>query len=159
MDMQAGVVSGPHTVPGTDQVLSPVAALARAFRDAGRPIVHLVRLYLPDGSNADRCRRAITASGDGMLVAGSPGTRLADGLIPDETAADRYAPDEYAPDEYAPDEHVPDGLAWPGRRGWPPDCCCPVRSSRWATASTSCTSRAGARSTRPRCSAISMIWA
>jgi nicotinamidase-related amidase len=99
IDMQADVVSGPHAVPGTDRVLPSVAGLAQAFRDAGRPIVHLVRLYLPDGSNADRCRRAVTASGRGMLVAGSPGTRLAGSLIPGETT----------PDEHAADEHDPDG--------------------------------------------------
>ena len=94
-----GILGFTLRVPGTDRVLPSVAGLAQAFRDAGRPIVHLVRLYLPDGSNADRCRRAVTASGRGMLVAGSPGTRLAGSLIPGETT----------PDEHAADEHDPDG--------------------------------------------------
>jgi nicotinamidase-related amidase len=38
-------------------VLPTIAALAAAFRAAGRPIVHLVRLYRSDGSNVDLCRR------------------------------------------------------------------------------------------------------
>jgi nicotinamidase-related amidase len=82
IDMQAAFVRGPHAVPGTDRVVPAVARLARAFRDAGRPIVHVVRLYLPDGSNADACRRSLIASGADMVVPHSPGSRLADGLAP-----------------------------------------------------------------------------
>jgi nicotinamidase-related amidase len=102
IDLQADVVSGPHSIPGTDRVLPAAAALARAFRDAGRPIVHLVRLYLTDGSNADRCRRSMIASGGGMLVAGSPGSRLADGLVAEGPVAEGPVPDEIAPDGSPP---------------------------------------------------------
>ena len=47
IDMQADFISGPHAVPGTEQIVPAAARLARAFRDAGLPIVHLVRLYSP----------------------------------------------------------------------------------------------------------------
>lgn len=82
IDMQADFVSGPHAVPGTEQIVPAVARLARAFRDARRPIVHMVRLYLPDGSNADICRRSLLASGARLVTPHSPGSRLADGLTP-----------------------------------------------------------------------------
>jgi nicotinamidase-related amidase len=80
IDMQADFISGPHAVPGTEQVVPAVATLARAFRDARRPIVHMVRLYLADGSNADVCRRSLIASGASLVAPGTPGSRLADGL-------------------------------------------------------------------------------
>jgi nicotinamidase-related amidase len=82
IDMQADFISGPHAVPGTEQIVPAVARLARAFRDAGRPIVHLVRLYSPDGGNADSCRRSLIASGARLVAPHSPGSRLADGLAP-----------------------------------------------------------------------------
>ncbi|MEV0407437.1 isochorismatase family cysteine hydrolase [Actinoallomurus sp. NPDC050550] len=82
IDMQADFVSGPHAVPGTEQIVPAVARLARVFRDAHRPIVHVVRLYLPDGGNADICRRSLIASGADLVAPHSPGSRLADGLAP-----------------------------------------------------------------------------
>jgi nicotinamidase-related amidase len=87
IDMQADFVSGPHAVPGTEQIAPAVARLARAFRDAGRPVVHLVRLYLPDGSNADICRRSLIGSGARLVAPHSPGSSLADGLAPPGAAS------------------------------------------------------------------------
>jgi nicotinamidase-related amidase len=80
IDMQADFISGPYAVPGTEQIAPAVTALARAFRAARRPIVHMVRLYLPDGTNADLCRRSLIASGASLVVPGERGSRLADGL-------------------------------------------------------------------------------
>lgn len=65
-------------VAGTTEVLPAVRRLASAFRDSGRPIVHVVRLYLPDGSNADLSRRTLRDK----VIPGSPGSQLADGLGP-----------------------------------------------------------------------------
>jgi nicotinamidase-related amidase len=66
-------------------VLPAVCTLVDAYRAAGRPIVHVVRRYLPDGSNADLCRRTVLASGASIALPGSPGSQLADGLTPDNT--------------------------------------------------------------------------
>jgi nicotinamidase-related amidase len=41
IDMQADFTG----IDGTAEVIEPVSALAEAFRRAGRPIVHIVRLY------------------------------------------------------------------------------------------------------------------
>jgi nicotinamidase-related amidase len=62
-------------------VLPRIAALAAAFRAAGRPIVHLVRLYRSDGSNVDLCRRAAVQGGAQILAAGSSGSQLAPGVV------------------------------------------------------------------------------
>ncbi len=63
-------------VAGTAEVLPAIRQLTEAFRATGRPIVHVVRLYLPDGSNADLCRRTTR----GTATPHSPGSQLAEGL-------------------------------------------------------------------------------
>lgn len=72
--------SGPLEVPGTASAVPAMARLADAFRAAGRPIVHVVRLYLPDGSNADACRRGSIEAGLGALLPGTEGAELAEPL-------------------------------------------------------------------------------
>ncbi|HQL02445.1 MAG TPA: hypothetical protein PKY02_03650, partial [Synergistales bacterium] len=51
-EFQPGFPSGR---PENALAVPAAAAVARAFREAERPIIHIVRLYLPDGSNADLC--------------------------------------------------------------------------------------------------------
>jgi nicotinamidase-related amidase len=86
IDLQRDFLSdSPYGIAGTTEVLPAVCTLVAAYRAAERPIVHVVRLYLPDGSNADLCRRAVLASGASIALHGSPGSQLADGLTPDNT--------------------------------------------------------------------------
>jgi nicotinamidase-related amidase len=81
IDVQRDTLDGqPLEVPGTSAVLPTIARLRDAFRRARRPIVHVVRLYLPDGSNADTCRRASLEAGAEVLVPGGEGCQLAPGL-------------------------------------------------------------------------------
>lgn len=70
-------------IPGTSAVVLRIAELAAAFRDAGRPIVHVVRLYRADGSNVDPCRRAAVQAGATFLAPGSRGSQLAPGIVED----------------------------------------------------------------------------
>lgn len=79
IDLQHDFVSA---VGGTREVLPAVRALVGGYRAAGRPIVHVVRLYLPDGSNADLSRRSLLASGASVASPGSMGSQLAEGLVP-----------------------------------------------------------------------------
>lgn len=82
IDVQVDTLDGqPVEVPGTSAVVPQIAALAAAFRAAGRPIVHMVRLYRTDGSNVDLCRRAAVEAGAQMFAPGSSGSQLAPGLI------------------------------------------------------------------------------
>jgi len=76
---------GSFEVPGTSETLPAIARLCRCFREAGRPIVHIIRIYTPDGDDADRCRRNALRAGCRLLLKGSPGRRPADPLLPDPT--------------------------------------------------------------------------
>ena len=92
IDVQISTLDGePLEIPGTSAAVPAIAALAAAFRDAGQPIVHVVRLYLKDGSNVDLCRRAAVEAGADILVPGSRGSQLAPGMIEPPFALD---PDE-----------------------------------------------------------------
>jgi nicotinamidase-related amidase len=73
----------PFGIPGTSAVLPNISRLVRAHREAGRPVVHVVRLYRSDGSDADLCRRAMLRSGFSALRPGSQGAQLAPGVLPD----------------------------------------------------------------------------
>jgi nicotinamidase-related amidase len=95
VDLQRDVLdAGPLGVPGTAEAVASASRLADAFRRAERPVVHVVRLYLPGGANADLCRRDVVASAaEPILRPGTSGAELADGLWP---AAGRAAIEEEA---------------------------------------------------------------
>lgn len=84
IDMQRDVLDdGSFPVPGTSDVLPAVRRVVEAFRRTGRPIVHIVRLYERDGSNAERCRRGLLAGGAQLVIRDTPGCQLAGELVPD----------------------------------------------------------------------------
>jgi nicotinamidase-related amidase len=83
IDVQQDVLDGgPLEIPGTSAILPVLCRLAQAFRDAKRPIVHVVRLYRTDGSDVDLCRRGMVEDGAPFLVPGSAGAEPAAGLLP-----------------------------------------------------------------------------
>ena len=67
---------------GGRRTLARIGQLARGFRERGAPIVHLVRLYRPDGSNVDACRRRAVEEGLRVLMPGTRGVELADEVNP-----------------------------------------------------------------------------
>jgi len=68
IDVQNDFVSGAAVVDGTAERIEVMARLAALFRAAGRPIVHIVRLCVPGGSDVDLPRRAaIEGGGQGLL--------------------------------------------------------------------------------------------
>lgn len=76
----------PGNPSGREENALAVPAASRitdAFRQAGRPIIHIVRLYLADGSNADICRKARILSGVPLLTPGSDSSQIAPSLLPD----------------------------------------------------------------------------
>lgn len=88
IDVQADTLDGrPLEVPGTTAVLPRIQKLATAFRSSGLPIVHVVRLYKADGSNAERLRRDLVSGDTPVLRPGTPGRLLADGLLESENTA------------------------------------------------------------------------
>ncbi len=83
IDVQCDFLDGgTSTIPGTSAVLPQIALLAEAFRLARRPIVHMVRIYQPDGSNAELSRRAALESGMQIVLPFSSGMELAPELLP-----------------------------------------------------------------------------
>ncbi|WP_425584404.1 isochorismatase family protein, partial [Tsukamurella soli] len=56
IDVQHDFVTGPSAVAGTADRIPALARLVAAFRGARRPIVHVVRMYAPGGSDVDAPR-------------------------------------------------------------------------------------------------------
>jgi nicotinamidase-related amidase len=78
----------PMPVVGTRAAISAMAKLANAFRERGLPIVHVVRLYRPDGSNVDLVRRQSIEHGARIAVPGSAGSQIAAELFPNVVELD-----------------------------------------------------------------------
>jgi nicotinamidase-related amidase len=83
MQRDFALPSSPAHIPGTLEAAERIGTLLQAFRSANRPIVHMVRLYLPDGSNADLPRRAYLQAGNQLVCPGTSGAELLDELTPD----------------------------------------------------------------------------
>jgi len=72
----------PMPVEGTRAAISAMVHLAKAFRERGLPIVHVVRLYQPDGCNVDLARRRLIEQGARIAAPGSAGSQIAVELLP-----------------------------------------------------------------------------
>ncbi|HEY2845313.1 MAG TPA: isochorismatase family cysteine hydrolase [Bryobacteraceae bacterium] len=72
----------PAEIAGTHDRLPVMRRVLDAYRQLRLPIVHVVRLYLPDGTNADLCRRSSLESGRAVVHPDSAGAELADALKP-----------------------------------------------------------------------------
>lgn len=69
-------------IAGTNERLPIMRRMLDAYRHRHLPIVHVIRLYLPDGTNADLCRRAAIENGKTVVLSGSAGAELAEPLKP-----------------------------------------------------------------------------
>jgi nicotinamidase-related amidase len=84
IDVQRDTLDGqPCEIPGTSEIIPEAKRVIDCFRNRLLPIIHVVRIYLPDGSNVDLCRRRIVEEGGKLFIAGSEGAELAEGLLPD----------------------------------------------------------------------------
>jgi nicotinamidase-related amidase len=83
IDMQNDFLEGqPFEIPGTSEILPQMRELVETFRRALRPVIHVVRLYKSDGSNADLCRRSAVEQGAAIVRPGTSGAELAPPLLP-----------------------------------------------------------------------------
>lgn len=82
IDMQSDFADdGSCPVPGTIGIVPRLRALLDAYRRAGRPIVHVVRLYA--GDDVDRVRRTAIARDDAPIARpGTAGSQILAGLLP-----------------------------------------------------------------------------
>jgi nicotinamidase-related amidase len=76
------LVGAPFEIPGTFNAVHYIKSLVLDYRKKGYPIIHVIRLYSADGSNADLCRRKIIESGKRMAIPESDGAELMDELKP-----------------------------------------------------------------------------
>lgn len=82
IDTQCDTLDGqPFEIPGTSAALPNIRRLLDAFRAVGRPIVHIVRIYKPDGSNVDICRRGLVEDGAKLVIEGADGCQIATELF------------------------------------------------------------------------------
>ena len=72
----------PALIPGTWEIVPAIQRLARAYRSANLPIIHVIRLYLADGSNVDLCRRSRIEGGGKIVVPGTEGSQIVRELLP-----------------------------------------------------------------------------
>ena len=79
MQFDFATPAGSCFVPGTDRIRPTLHKLVTAFRQSNKPIFHAIRLYLNDGSNAERCRRESLRAGAAIVRPGTSGANLADG--------------------------------------------------------------------------------
>lgn len=83
IDMQSDFLDGqPCEIPGTSEALPRMRELVETFRRARLPVIHAVRLYKADGSNADLCRRSAVEQGASIVRPGTAGAQLASPLLP-----------------------------------------------------------------------------
>lgn len=75
--------SSPLRAHGAAAAKPALCRLVQGFRRRGAPIFHAVRLYRPDGSNVDACRRQAIEEGMRILMPGSLGAELLDEVKPD----------------------------------------------------------------------------
>lgn len=82
IDVQVDTLDGgPLEIPGTSAAVPAIDALCGAFREARRPIVHMIRLYTADGANAEPARRGLVSGSVPILRPGSLGRLLAPGVL------------------------------------------------------------------------------
>jgi len=86
IDTQRDTLDGqPFEIPGTSDILPTMSQLLQVYRDAKLPIIHIVRIYRPDGSNVDLCRRGLVEEGAKLVLSNSDGCQLAPLLLADSS--------------------------------------------------------------------------
>ena len=73
----------PAEMPGTREIIPNMQQLLNWYREHYLPIIHIVRIYLADGSNVDLCRKEIIESGARIVCPGSEGVEIVSALKPD----------------------------------------------------------------------------
>jgi nicotinamidase-related amidase len=96
----------PMPIEGTKAAISAMARPATEFRDRALPIVHVVRLYRADGSNADMARKQAIEQGARYAVPGSAGSQIADELLPNPLELDHELLLSGELQQVGPREHV-----------------------------------------------------
>ncbi len=70
-------------IAGTSAALPATLRLLHAYRQRRLPILHVVRLYLADGTNVDVCRREMIEEGESVVLPGTEGAELVASVKPE----------------------------------------------------------------------------
>jgi nicotinamidase-related amidase len=82
IDTQCDTLDGqPFEILGTSAAIPKIKRILDLYRKKKMPIVHIVRIYKKDGSNADLCRREAIEKGAKILLEGSSGCELASDMF------------------------------------------------------------------------------
>jgi nicotinamidase-related amidase len=85
IDTQRDTLDGQSLeIPGTSAILPKMKKLLDAFRESNKPVIHVIRIYKLDSSNADLCRKGLIERGEKFLIENESGSNLADELLPDK---------------------------------------------------------------------------
>jgi nicotinamidase-related amidase len=77
------LLNSPFAITGTFEIVPKMRQVLHAFRIVRKPIFHVIRIYNPDGSNVDLCRKkAVAELGKNLVIAGTQGAELVDELKP-----------------------------------------------------------------------------
>ncbi|WP_343563238.1 cysteine hydrolase family protein [Kiloniella sp. b19] len=74
----------PIRASGLKRALPALSLLVHGCRDKSLPIYHSIRLYRPDGSNVDVCRRRDVENGLRVFMPGSMGAELIPEALPED---------------------------------------------------------------------------
>lgn len=82
IDTQCDTLEGQSlAIPGASEAVSNVRKVLDAYRQHTMPIVHIVRIYKPDGSNVELCRKQAIEDGEKLFLQASAGCELAPGMF------------------------------------------------------------------------------
>lgn len=93
-------------IKGTYEIIPNMVKILKLFQDKGKPIIHIVRLYKEDGSNADISRKKRIEDGLRAVVPNSDGAELVKDLKPNETRLNTKRLLSGQEQEIAPNEFV-----------------------------------------------------
>ncbi|SHN23404.1 cysteine hydrolase family protein [Gracilibacillus kekensis] len=74
--------NAPAKIEGTLNILPKMKKLLNIYRKYELPIIHVIRLYKPDGSNVDICRREAIKSGLRFVTPDTEGAELVAEITP-----------------------------------------------------------------------------
>ncbi len=75
--------NGSAYIPGSDDIIEDIAAIASIYRLKNRPIIHVIRIYQQDGSNAELCRKEIVKKSKGIVSPDTLGINIVKNVIGD----------------------------------------------------------------------------
>lgn len=73
----------PAEIVGTCEIIPNMVRVLKWYRENHLPIIHIVRIYLSDGSNVDLCRRQRIENGAEIVLPESEGAELVNDLKPE----------------------------------------------------------------------------